>query len=146
MIDIDVLEAFASASLNAPTRRPNSKKISRLVRLWWRDATQEQKEDKNLVWMNSTHGIYCFLPLTEADAKELWLDNQYHAREMLKYILEHYDINTYNKVTNAYKDEFERYGVQTKCCDVDGQCNLLCPYYRGGCRYEEVLDAVVGGM
>ena len=140
---------FILADTNTPRKRPNSKATSAFKKLYWEDATQEQRE-KGL-WVQSLKGTFTYLFETEEEKQERWLDKQYHMRKMLNYILENYNMDVYNEVVKVYKDEFDKYEVDTDfkfphCRYAGGQCDLFCPYYRGDCHYEEILDAVVTAM
>lgn len=142
--------AFIMADSETPNKRPGSKAGLLIKRLYWDDATQEQRDTHT--WICSGDRTYTILPLTEEEEQERWLDRQYHMRQMINYILENFGIAVYNEVITSYKDEFEKYNVKIDndfphCKYAAGQCDLFCKYYkRGGCCYEEVLDAVVTAM
>ena len=150
MIINSITAAYLNADCAVPNKRPNSKVKHRTKRLFWDDATQEQKD--NLTWIQTLLGTYTIIPNTKEEEHEIWLDQQYHLQQMLDYILNNYGFDTYNKIIDIYKDRFDEYEVEINndflhCKYADGQCDLFCKYYKcGGCRYEERLDQTVRAM
>ena len=145
IIKDSVVAAWVLADANSPNKRLDSKGFPCIKRLMWEDATQEQRE--KLTWIKGLRGTYAFVHPTKEEEKEIWLDRQYHMRQMLYYILENYGIDIFNKVIERYKAAFDKYDVNTnidfKHCEYAGQCDLFCPFYCGGCQFNDALDQTV---
>jgi len=140
-----VLRGYSAACLLADvhTKTAPSKElvVDKYRRILWETASEEQR--KKLLWV--THGKdgpkTAHLPLTPQEKEQLKLNEQYHFKEMYKYLLKNYGWEYADRFYQDKKLTFEKEQYpRCKLKDEKSQCNLFCSFFNNQCTYEEEIE------
>lgn len=139
------LQGYDAALLIAQTEvskiRPGGKKIPLINILKWEDATEEQKQDTNLLWIKSPlMGKYTYRKLTKEEKEEQHLNHVWRQEQIVLYLLEHFSW----RYAAWYAQECKTAGININLnvpyCRNSAQCTFFCPFYSKGCTYKEDND------
>ena len=140
-----VLTGYAAAKLRAINDiglvRPGGKAIPPLSYINWEDASEEIKNDVNISWWNGR----AIRPHTQEEKEEIKLNEQWRIVQIYNFLLQTYGW----EYAELYKKENKKiivlYDIKLEeaiphCKYVeDGQCDLFCCFFNGGCNYENNL-------
>lgn len=147
-----VVTGLGAAVLSAEMHtglRPGGKRVDRFPTVNWEDASEEMKNDPNIMWITSHMGHekkkYTFRRPTEEEIEEARLNKIYKLEHMFEYILKNYGWR-YAKgfyEWDQWRKDFDKYGIVPNLniphCQYEDnhQCDIECPFFKGYCTYEE---------
>jgi hypothetical protein len=135
--------AIMDAEMKVPRYRPNSMRVNPHEIIYYDDAPEKLKNDPTVWWIKLNGRKHTIKRLTDEEKEDLRLDKEWRLIEMFNYILEHYGWKTADFFCNksTWKEKFENAGIVPDLiiphCKYtkDGQCDIFCPYFKGGCGF-----------
>lgn len=131
--------AKLKVELEIPRVRPGGKIIDSFPFIYWKDATEEQKN--TLCWIESAFGKRALRKYTQEEKEEIRLNHIFRIEETYKKLLTKYgwEYAEKYKETQQGKEGITFNSAYPRCkYSLDNQCNLFCYYFKEGkCSYYE---------
>lgn len=136
-----------SAEMNTP-RLPESKNIPLHPTISWEDDTEENRQNKELMWWSDhtyrNRKKWRFRSHTPEEKEILIAAEKFKLEHMFDYILKNYGWENAEDFYNwdQWRRRFDRCGYTPDFnyphCrhTAQGQCDLFCPFYQGKCNYQ----------
>jgi len=146
-----IVSGLGAAVLNAEMEidDPPFPNIPAFPKIYWEDATEEQRQDKDIMWVTAPMfgktRKYFLRSYTNEEKEIIKKREKWRLEQMFDYILKvygwEYAIKFYQD--SSWSDKFKKYNIviDTRiphCKYANGQCDLFCEYLSSGrCEYAE---------